>query len=154
MKRCESGELRTDREGSPVVVVATMKGEPYGGGKDVYANALPVFGIRAIDAGVHQTPKQLSQAVLDSRADALCICMFASLPSAVMLTSKMPRWLEASVRDRTVRTVLAGYGANEQLSLELGFDAYAGDAAQAARVVRDLCGQSDMEHRERREEPK
>lgn len=153
MKRCESGELRTDREDSPVVVVATMKGEPYGGGKDVYANALPVFGVRVVDAGVHQTPQQLTQAVLDSRADALCICMFASLPSAVVLASRMPRRLEASARGKTVRSVLVGYGANEQLALELGFDAHAGDAAQAARVVRDLCGQSDMEHQERREEP-
>ena len=139
MRLCEREVSSAEQEGSPVVVVATMKGEPYGGGKDVYANTLSAFGLRVVDAGVHRTPQQLAQAVLDSQAEALCICMFASLPSAVMLAGKIPGWLAATAWGKRTKTVLAGYGANRQLSTELGFDGYAGDGAEAARIIEDIC---------------
>ena len=150
MRLCEREVSSAEQEGSPVVVVATMKGEPYGGGKDVYANTLSAFGLRVVDAGVHRTPQQLTQAVLDSQADALCICMFASLPSAVMLAGKIPGWLAATAWGKRTKTVLAGYGANRQLSTELGFDGYAGDGAEAARIVQDLCREGGVQEHEGR----
>jgi len=138
MRLCEREVSSAEQEGSPVVVVATMKGEPYRGGKDVYANTLSAFGLRVVDAGVHQTPQQLAQHVLDSEADALCVCMFAFLPSAVMLAGKVPAWLARTPQRKTTKTVLAGYGASRQLATELGFDGYAGDGAEAARIIEDL----------------
>jgi len=139
MRLCEREVPSAEQEGSPVVVVATMKGEPYGGGKDVYANTFSAFGLRVVDAGVHRTPQQLAQAVLHSQADALCICMFASLPSAVMLAGKVPAWVARTRGRKAVKTVLAGHGASRQLAIELGFDGYAGDGAEATRLVEDLC---------------
>jgi hypothetical protein len=65
--------------------------------------------------------------------------MFASLPSAVMLAGKVPGWLATAAQTEKTKTVLAGYGAGRGLSAELGFQGYAGDGAEAASVVRDLC---------------
>ena len=139
MRLCEREVSRAEQEDSPIVVVATMKGEAYGAGKDIVAKTLSLFGLRVVDAGVHQTPQQLTQSVLDSQADAVCICVFAYMPSAVMLAGKTPAWLARTPRSKTTKTVLAGYGASRQLAAELGFDGYAGDGAEAARVVQDLC---------------
>jgi len=129
-----------EQEGGPIVVAAAMKGEVYGAGKDIVAKTLSLFELRVVDAGVHQMPEQIAQYVLNSDADAVCICLFAYMPSAVMLTGKIPALLARTPHKKTTKTVLAGYGASRQLAAELGFDGYAGDGAEAARVIEDLCG--------------
>jgi len=139
IRLCEREIPGPEQEDSPVVVVATMTGEPYQAGKDIVGKTMSLFGLRVVDAGIHRTPRQLARSVLHSHAEALCVCLFASLPSAVLLAGKTPPWLARTPGSKTTKTVLAGYGASRQLASELGFDGYAGDGAQAARVVQDLC---------------
>jgi 5-methyltetrahydrofolate--homocysteine methyltransferase len=116
------------------VVIATVKGDLHDIGKNLVLMMLEGAGFQVVDLGIDVEAEAVLQSVAETEADIVAL--------SALLTTTMPAMEEtvSKVRDRglKVKTLIGGAPVNQEFAVKIGADAYAEDAATAARVARRL----------------
>lgn len=124
---------------SPVATIAigTVYGDVHSIGKNMVALMLQLEGFKVHDLGVDLHPQSVVDQLIRLEADMLCL-------SALMMTSKL--YLQDTVdmvrmnpQLKEIMIMIGGGAVDEDWAREIGADAYASDAAGAAKVARKLA---------------
>lgn len=131
---------RTTGEKSPLVLIATVKGDLHDIGKNLVGIMIRSVGFRVKDLGVNIAAATFVEQVAAEKPDILAL--------SALLTTTMPEFknviqaLEsAGLRDK-VKIMVGGAPVTEQYARSVGADAYGADAGQAAAKAKLLCGRS------------
>ena len=118
------------------VVIGSLKGNVQGLGKDIVAAALRSAGFKVVDLGVNVEPDRFVDAAVKEKAQiiAVSVTIDETVPFLREVVSNMQR---RGLVGR-VKTVIGGRAVSEQTCKEYGIDAYAKDAWDCVKKVRDL----------------
>lgn len=141
MKRLQK-ELVKDTSGpSPkqtIVVFATVKGDVHDIGKNIVIAILQNYGYKIIDLGKDVAVGKIVAAVKKHKARVVAL-------SALMTTTmvEMPMVINALKKaGLKVKTMIGGAVVTGDYAASIGADAYAKDAVEAARVIKNLLADS------------
>jgi corrinoid protein of di/trimethylamine methyltransferase len=122
------------------VVMGTVQGDIHEIGKTLVATMLSANGFEVHDLGVDVSARQFLDNVREVDADVLGLSALLTTTilnqEEVILTLK-----EAGVRDQ-VKVIIGGVPASPEWAEEIGADAYAENATEAVKVVKQLVGAS------------
>jgi len=122
------------------VAIGTVHGDIHDIGKNLVGMILQGAGFDVIDLGIDVTPDKFVAAVREKNVRVLAIS--ALLTTTMLNLKKTIEALKvAGVRDR-VKVLVGGAPLSQRFAEEIGADAYAADAADAADVVKELLGLS------------
>jgi corrinoid protein of di/trimethylamine methyltransferase len=129
---------RQQRQVSGKVVIGTVQGDIHEIGKTLVATMLAANGFEVHDLGVDVSPAAFLDAVRRVEPDVVGLSALLTTTllnqEAVITTLK-----EAGLRDR-VKVIVGGVPASPEWAGEIGADAYAENATDAVRVVKELTG--------------
>lgn len=127
--------VETGAEPAGVVAIGTVKGDRHDIGKNLVAMMLQGSGFEVMDLGVDAKPEKFARAVKDG---AQIIGMSALLTTTMPNMKKTIDYLTAEgLRDK-VKIIVGGAPVTEAFANEIGVDAYADDAADAAAKAKEL----------------
>lgn len=117
------------------IAIGTVEGDLHDIGKNLVGMMLEGAGYEVIDLGINVAPAAFLKAVQDG---AQAIGMSALLTTTM---NKMGTTIEVlaagGVRDR-IKVLVGGAPVTEEFAKKIKADAYAGDAASAVRVLREI----------------
>lgn len=123
-------------ESAGKVVVGTVKGDLHDIGKNLVAMMLEGSGFEVIDLGVDIKPEGFVQSIQETGANILGM--------SALLTTTMPAMKDviqaldaAGLRD-SVRVMIGGAPVTQNYADEIGADGFAGDAAAAVDIAKEL----------------
>lgn len=129
---------RQQRQVMGKVVIGTVEGDIHEIGKTLVATMLAANGFEVHDLGVDVSPAAFLDAVRRFEPDIVGLSALLTTTllnqEAVITTLK-----EAGLRDR-LRVIVGGVPASPEWAAEIGADAYAENATDAVRVVKELTG--------------
>lgn len=118
------------------VVIGSLKGNIQGLGKDIVASALRSAGFYVIDLGVNVPPEKfVDSAILEG---AQIIAISVSVNETVPYLKDVVNLLRQKKLIDNVKTIIGGRAVSEKTCKEYGIDAYAKDAWECVRKLRDL----------------
>ena len=118
------------------VVIGSLKGNIQGLGKDIVASALRSAGFHVIDLGVNVPPEKfVDSAILEG---AQIIAISVSVNETVPYLKDVMNLLRQKKLIDNVKTIIGGRAVSEKTCKEYGIDAYAKDAWECVRKLRDL----------------
>ncbi|MBN1660565.1 MAG: corrinoid protein [Anaerolineae bacterium] len=127
---------RQQRQVSGKVVIGTVQGDIHEIGKTLVATMLAANGFEVHDLGVDVSPAAFLDAVRQFEPDVVGLSALLTTTllnqEAVITTLK-----EAGLRDR-VKVIVGGVPASPEWAQEIGANAYAENATDAVRVVKEL----------------
>jgi 5-methyltetrahydrofolate--homocysteine methyltransferase len=116
------------------VVIGTVQGDMHDIGKNLVAMMMEGAGFEIIDLGVDVSSEAFVEAIQANEADVMAM--------SALLTTTMPKMKaiinaveEAGIRDK-VRIMIGGAPVTAGYAEQIGADAYAPDASQAASKVK------------------
>jgi 5-methyltetrahydrofolate--homocysteine methyltransferase len=118
------------------VLLATIQGDMHDIGKNIVKILIATAGFDVVDLGKDVRVSDIAERAEEQEAEVIGV-------SALMTTTMgyMPEVIEEleelGIRDRVIYLV-GGAPVTEEWAREIGSDGYAGDAAEAVRVVRQL----------------
>jgi len=118
------------------VVIGSLKGNIQGLGKDIVAGALRSAGFQVVDLGVNVSPERFVEAALREQANVIAVSVSVD-ESVPFLKDVVDKLHEKGLTDR-VKTVVGGRAVDEEKRKQFGIDAYAIDAWDCVKKVRDL----------------
>jgi 5-methyltetrahydrofolate--homocysteine methyltransferase len=118
------------------VVIGTVQGDLHDIGKNLVSMMMVGAGFEVIDLGVNVTPEKYVNALIESKAQILC--MSALLTTTMVNMKKVIEALEESGLRDTVKVMIGGAPVTEKFAIEIGADKYAKDASSAADEARKL----------------
>jgi len=118
------------------VVIGSLKGNIQGLGKDIVAAALRSAGFQVVDLGVNVSPQTFVSAA--DREKAQVIAVSVSVDETVHFLKDVVDILNQKRLCGKVKTVIGGRAVSEHTRKEYGIDAYARDAWDCVKKVRDL----------------
>ena len=120
------------------VVIGTVEGDIHEIGKTLVATMLAASGFEIRDLGVNVSAQQFVDAVRDVEADVVGL---SSLLTTTVLHQEtvIQALTEAGLREQ-VKVIIGGVPASPEWAEEIGADAYADNATEAVKVVKDLVG--------------
>jgi len=118
------------------VIIGLLKGNMEGLGKDIVAATLRAAGFQVVDLGVDVSPERFVDAVVQEKAKiiAISISVDGTVP---FLRDVINNLKQRKLRDK-VGIVIGGQAVSEQTCKEYEVDAYARDAWDCAKKVRQL----------------
>ncbi len=129
---------RQQREVLGKVVIGTVQGDIHEIGKTLVATMLAANGFEVHDLGVDVSAQQFVDKVREVDADIVGLSALLTTTilnqEAVILSLK-----EAGLRDQ-VKVIIGGVPASPEWAEEIGADAYAENATEAVKVVKQLAG--------------
>jgi len=126
---------QTDLRSSGKVVIGTVKGDLHDIGKNLVAMMLEGAGFEVQDLGVDVPPEAFVKA---AQGGAQVIGMSALLTTTMNNMQATVQALQsAGLRDQ-VKVVIGGAPVTDEFARKVGADAYAPDASNAVRTVRQL----------------
>lgn len=127
--------VETGAEPAGVVAIGTVKGDRHDIGKNLVAMMLQGSGFEVMDLGVDAKPEKFAQAIKDG---AQVIGMSALLTTTMPNMKKTIDYItDEGLRDK-VKIIVGGAPVTEAFANEIGADAYADDAADAAAKAKEL----------------
>ncbi|WP_027189773.1 uroporphyrinogen decarboxylase family protein [Fundidesulfovibrio putealis] len=117
------------------MVLGTAAGDHHAIGKDVVGAVLEAQGIKVLDLGVDAGADAFAKALAETGAPLAGISAFTSQARAAL------RAMVPAIREKAGRPVgilVGGAATSQGFAAEIGADAFAKDAAAAARVVKSL----------------
>jgi len=123
-----------DTEGR--VVIGSLKGNIQGLGKDIVAAALRSAGFHVIDLGVNVSPEAFVDSAIREKARVIAVSV--SVNETVPYLKHLASLLRQKKLSSSVKTVIGGRAVSEKTCKEYGIDAYAKDAWDCVKKVRDL----------------
>jgi len=118
------------------VVLGSLKGNIQGLGKDIVAATLRAAGLQVVDVGVDVPPKVFVDTALKEKAQIIGISI--SVEETIPFLKDLVELLQKRKLIGTVKTVIGGQAVSKQTCQEYGIDAYAKDAWDCVKKVRDL----------------
>jgi len=118
------------------VVIGSLKGNIQGLGKDIVAAALRSAGFEVIDLGVNVSPENFVTTA--EKEGAQIIAVSVSVDETVPFLKDLTSLLHQKNLDNKVKTVIGGRAVSERTSKECGINAYAKDAWDCVKKVREL----------------
>jgi len=121
------------------IVIGSLKGNIQGLGKDVVAGALRSAGFQVIDLGVNVAPEAFVEAAIREKADVIAVSV--SVDETVPYLKDILDILHKKKLSEKVKTIIGGRAVNEEKRKQYGIDAYATDAWECVKRVRELLSQ-------------
>jgi len=118
------------------IVIGSLKGNIQGLGKDIVAATLRSAGFQVVDLGVNISPETFVTAA--EREKAQVIAMSVSVDETVPFLKDVVNTLHQKKLSGKVKTVIGGRAVSEQTCKEYGIDAYAKDAWDCVKKVKDM----------------
>jgi len=118
------------------VVIGSLKGNIQGLGKDIVAATLRAAGFQVVDLGVNVSPETFVAAV--EREKAQVIAMSVSVDETVPFLKDVVDILNQKKLRGKIKTVAGGRAVSERTCKQYRIDAYALDAWDCVKKVRDL----------------
>jgi methanogenic corrinoid protein MtbC1 len=118
------------------VVLGALKGNVQGLGKDIVAATLKSAGFDVTDLGVNVEPERFVDAAVQEKAQIIAISV--TIDETVPLLKEVVNHLQQRELVGKVKTVIGGRAVSEQTCREYGIDAYAKDAWDCVKKVRNL----------------
>jgi len=133
---CNAAIKKEDAVKRGKIVLGTVKGDIHDIGKKIVESFLSASGFEVYDLGRDIPAKKFVDMALEIDADVIA--------TSALLTTTMPEQeklekelTEASLKDK-FKTIVGGAPVNQKWADTIGADAYAEDAASAAKVIREL----------------
>jgi methylmalonyl-CoA mutase cobalamin-binding domain/chain len=122
------------------VVIGTVQGDIHEIGKTLVATMLTANGFEVHDLGVDVSAQQFLDKVRE--VDAEVLGLSALLTTTILNQEVVIQTLrEAGLREQ-VKVIIGGVPASPEWAEEIGADAYAENATEAVKVVKQLVGAS------------
>lgn len=129
---------RQQRDVLGKVVIGTVQGDIHEIGKTLVATMLAANGFEVHDLGVDVSAQQFVDTVREVGADM--VGLSALLTTTILNQEEVILSLkEAGLRDK-VKVIIGGVPASPEWADEIGADAYAENATDAVKVVKQLAG--------------
>jgi len=118
------------------IVIGSLKGNMQSLGKDIVVEALRAAGFQVLDLGVNVTPEDFVQAAVREQAHvvAISVSVDETVPYLRDIVSLLRK---KKIRDK-IKTVIGGRAVSEEKRQQYAIDAYAIDAEDCVRQVRNL----------------
>lgn len=120
------------------IVIGSLKGNIQGLGKDIVAGALRSAGFQVTDLGVNVEPADFVEAA--ARENAEVVAVSVSVDETVPYLGDIVSILHRRKLNK-VKTIVGGRAVSEEKRKQQGIDAYATDAWECVKKVRELLGQ-------------
>jgi len=118
------------------VVIGSLKGNVQGLGKDIVAAALRSAGFSVIDLGVDVEPDRFVDVAIKEEAQIIAVSV--TIDETVQFLRDIVNKMQRRGLSGKVKTVIGGRAVSEQTCKEFGIDAYAKDAWDCVKKVKDL----------------
>jgi len=119
-----------------IVVIGSLKGNIQSLGKDIVASALRSAGFHVVDLGVNISPEKFVDSAVDEKAQVIAISV--SMNETVPYLKNVVDLLHKRKLADSIKTVIGGRAVSGETSREYGVDAYAKDAWDCVKKVKDL----------------
>lgn len=123
------------------VVIGSLKGNTYGLGKDIVADALKSAGFEVVDLGVDVLPEAFVDAAAKKKASVIAISI--STDETVPYLREVVKILNKKNMRGSVKIVIGGNAASEKTRRDYAIDAYAKDAQDCVKKIEKLLGKID-----------
>ena len=120
------------------VVIGSLKGNIQSLGKDIVAATLRAAGFQVVDLGADVPPDVFVDAAV--REEAQIIAVSVTVDETVPFLRDVVDCLRQRKLSGKIKIVIGGRAVSEQTLKEYGIDAYAKDAWDCVKKVRDLLG--------------
>jgi len=118
------------------VIIGSLKGNTQGLGKDIVAATLRAAGFQVVDLGVDVSPERFVDAAVREKAKIIGISISVD-ETVPFLRDVVDNLKKRKLRNR-VGIVVGGQAVSEQTCKDYGVDAYARDASDCVKKVRQL----------------
>ena len=118
------------------VVLGSLKGNIQGLGKDIVAATLRAAGLQVIDVGIDVSPEVFVDTAIREKAQIIGISI--SVEETIPFLKDLVELLQQKKLIGTIKTVIGGQAVSEQTCREYGIDAYAKDAWDCVKKVKQL----------------
>jgi len=118
------------------VVLGSLKGNVQGLGKDIVAATLRSAGFDVTDLGVNVEPEKFVDAAVQEKAQIIAVSV--TIDETVPFLKDIISNLRRRGLIGRIRTVIGGHAVSEKTCKEYGIDAYAKDAWDCVKQVRNL----------------
>ena len=127
--------MHEEKAVSPIVI-GLLKGNTRGLGKDMVAATLRADGFRVVDLGVDVSPEEFVDVAVIEKARIIAISISVN-ETVPFLGDVVENLKQRKLRDR-VKIVVGGQAVSGQTYTEYEVDAYAKDARDCVKKVRQL----------------
>ncbi len=118
------------------VVLATVKGDVHDLGKNIVGALMANSGFRVVDLGKDVAPEDVVEAVIREKAD---ICGLAALMTTTM--PQIDKTIEAlRAKGLDTKVMIGGAAVTRDYAKTCGADHYAGNAVEAVKLAKEICG--------------
>lgn len=118
------------------VVIGSLKGNVQSLGKDIVAATLRAAGLDVVDLGVNVFPNALVDAAVREKAQIIAISI--SIEETVPLLKEVVNLIRKRRLSDKIKTVIGGQAVSQKTCKEYDIDAYAKDAWECVKKVKDL----------------
>jgi 5-methyltetrahydrofolate--homocysteine methyltransferase len=133
-KRLQQELKKDDNASSGKIVFATVEGDFHDIGKNIVIAVMENYGYEIIDLGRNVKSSKIMEVALKEKADIIGL--------SALMTTTMVRMDEVigKLREQksTIKTMVGGAVLNQKYAEKIGADAYAKDAVEAVRIVKQL----------------
>jgi 5-methyltetrahydrofolate--homocysteine methyltransferase len=126
------------------IVMGSLKGNIQSMGKDTVTATLRAAGFQVVDLGVDVSPDAFVDATIREKAQIIGISVSVD-DTVPFIKEVVDRLQRENLRDK-VKIVIGGRAVSEKIRREYGTDAYAKDAWDCVRKVRELLDQLRQHH--------
>ncbi len=118
------------------VVIGSLKGNIQSLGKDIVASALRSAGFHVVDLGVNVSPEKFVDSAINEKAQVMAISV--SVNETVPILKNVVDLLRKKKLADNIKIVIGGRAVSEETCKEYGINAYAKDAWDCVKKVKDL----------------
>jgi methylmalonyl-CoA mutase cobalamin-binding domain/chain len=118
------------------VIIGALKGNTHGLGKDIVVATLRAAGFQVVDLGLDVPPERFVDSVVRQKAKVIAISISVS-KTVPFLRDVVEKLKQRKLRDK-IGIVVGGQAVSEQTCKEYEVEAYAKDAEDCVKKVRQL----------------
>jgi len=122
------------------VAIGSLKGNIQGLGKDIVAGALRSAGFEVVDLGVNVAPEAFVEAAVREKAQVVAVSV--SIDETVPYLKDIVDILGKRQLTGKIKTIVGGRAVDEKKRRQYHIDAYASDAWECVKKVRELLSHS------------
>jgi 5-methyltetrahydrofolate--homocysteine methyltransferase len=126
--------VKNNLDSSPLVVLATVKGDIHDIGKNILSNFISGAGISVYDLGVDATKEEIVETVNKLKPQALGLSSMVSTTRGEI--KEVIKELERRGIRKDLRVIIGGASTGRVFAKIAGADAYARDAIQGVEIIK------------------
>ncbi len=124
------------------IVIGSLKGNIQSLGKDIVIATLRAAGFQVVDLGVDVSPDAFVDAAIREKAQIIGVSVYVD-ETVPFIKEVVDRLQQENLRGK-VKIVIGGRAVSEEIRRECGVDAYAKDAWDCVRKVRNLLDELEV----------